>query len=80
LILLGVPVFFFAMLYRYRKRLTQPGIQLQLGFLYAGQSVALSAFPYLWLMFRRGLSRCFCAAYDPSLWFFELFDMANKLM
>ena len=31
---IGVPAFFFVMLYRYRKRLDEIGIRAQLGFLY----------------------------------------------
>jgi hypothetical protein len=32
---IGMPLFFGRMLYRYRNRLWEPGVQLELGFLYA---------------------------------------------
>lgn len=50
---LGIPAFIFYVLRRYRKRMSEPGVQYQLGFLFA--------------------------AYDPSAWWFELMEMANKL-
>jgi len=51
---IGVPAFFFAMLWRYRHRLEESGVRLQLGFLYAG--------------------------YNADIWWFEMVDMANKLI
>jgi len=51
---LGIPAFIFYTLRRYRKRLHEPGVRLQLGFLYH--------------------------AFTPESWYFELCDMANKLI
>jgi hypothetical protein len=33
---IGIPLFFFWMLRRYRKRMKEPDIRVQLGFLYEG--------------------------------------------
>jgi len=51
---IGIPLFFFFMLYRYRTRLHQAGIRAELGFLYDG--------------------------YERTVWYFEMIDMAHKLV
>lgn len=34
----GIPLWFYYLLKRYRKRMNRPGIRVQLGFLYEGRS------------------------------------------
>jgi len=51
---IGVPTAFFFLLRRYKARLNEPDVQLQLGFLYE--------------------------AYNSDMYYFELADMANKLV
>jgi len=43
---IGVPAFFFWLMWRYRKRLAEPGVRLQLGFLYAGAKISLGLFVF----------------------------------
>lgn len=50
---IGIPAFFYWLLWRNKHKLNDPAVQLSLGLMYE--------------------------AYQPNLWWFELFDMANKL-
>ena len=41
---LGIPLLMLAMMYRYRRRLEEPGVRVQLGFLYAAFVPAMCYF------------------------------------
>src|SRR5688572_6877271 len=74
----GIPVYYWFLLHRNRNRMQQPGIRVQLGFLYEGEARGLLGSPQEVTPHDHPLA-LLAAAYDRDSWWFELVDMINKL-
>jgi hypothetical protein len=64
---IGVPLFFFLILYRHRTRLDPPGLTREDAIASRQKDKSLQAFGFLWL------------TYEPRAWWFESFEAIRRL-
>ena len=74
----GIPLFLLYTLYSYRERLMEPGVRVQIGFLYEVRICDLSRSAAC-VIRSPPLALCLAQAYNTDLWWFEMVDMIHKL-